>query len=64
MPFLFRLATDLAQSQPAADQLHAAGYDRGYLRYILLTHAHWDHVSGAPDSVKRSLCPASISRSP
>ena len=37
------------QSRAAADQLDAAGYDRKYLRYILLTHAHWDHVSGVPD---------------
>jgi glyoxylase-like metal-dependent hydrolase (beta-lactamase superfamily II) len=49
MPFLFRLGTDLEQLQTAADQLDAAGYDRKHLRYILLTHAHWDHVSGVPD---------------
>jgi glyoxylase-like metal-dependent hydrolase (beta-lactamase superfamily II) len=49
MPFLFRLATDMEQFTPAADQLDAAGYDRKHLRYIPLTHAHWDHVSGVPD---------------
>jgi glyoxylase-like metal-dependent hydrolase (beta-lactamase superfamily II) len=49
MPFLFRLQTDLEQLQTAADQLDASGYDRKRLRYILLTHAHWDHVSGVPD---------------
>jgi WD40 repeat protein len=49
MPFLFRLQTDLEQLQTAADQLDAAGYNRQQLRYILLTHAHWDHVSGVPD---------------
>src|SRR5262249_50748135 len=27
----------------------AAGYDRKLLRCIVLTHAHWDHVSGVPD---------------
>src|SRR6516225_6582155 len=48
-PFLFRLGTDLVRFQAAADQLEAAGYDRTQLRYILLTHAHWDHVSGVPD---------------
>jgi len=49
MPFLFRLGTDLVQLQTAADQLDAAGYNRKHLRYILITHAHWDHVSGVPD---------------
>jgi glyoxylase-like metal-dependent hydrolase (beta-lactamase superfamily II) len=49
MPLLFRLGTDLEQLQPAADQLDATGYDRKHLRYILLTHAHWDHVSGVAD---------------
>jgi N-acyl homoserine lactone hydrolase len=48
-PFLFRLGTELVLMQPAADQLDAAGYDWKQLRYILLTHAHWDHVSGVPD---------------
>ena len=49
MPLFFRLLTDLEQSQPAADQLTATGYDFKRLRFILLTHAHWDHVSGVPD---------------
>jgi glyoxylase-like metal-dependent hydrolase (beta-lactamase superfamily II) len=48
-PFLFRLGTELVPLQAAADQLDAGGYDRRRLRYILLTHAHWDHVSGVPD---------------
>lgn len=35
--------------EPAADQLQDAGYDPVGLTGILLTHAHWDHVSGIPD---------------
>ncbi|WP_305787156.1 MBL fold metallo-hydrolase [Symbioplanes lichenis] len=30
----------------AADQLDAAGYDRSRLLGVVLTHTHWDHVSG------------------
>src|SRR5215470_1419926 len=48
-PFLFRLGTDLMPLNTAADQLDASGYDRKNLRSILLTHAHWDHVSGVAD---------------
>jgi glyoxylase-like metal-dependent hydrolase (beta-lactamase superfamily II) len=27
-------------------QLDASGYDRRRLRGVLITHSHWDHVSG------------------
>lgn len=29
-----------------SEQLDAAGYDRGSLLGVLLTHSHWDHASG------------------
>lgn len=32
--------------QTAAQQLDAAGYDRSRLLGVLVTHVHWDHVSG------------------
>ena len=30
----------------ASERLDASGYDRGRLRGVLITHSHWDHVSG------------------
>jgi len=49
LPLAFRLATDYVHTKSAAELLDAAGYDRRALRGILLTHAHWDHVSGVPE---------------
>jgi N-acyl homoserine lactone hydrolase len=49
LPFWFRAVTSYTRGTAAADQLDAAHYDRKNLRAILLTHAHWDHVSGVPD---------------
>lgn len=30
----------------ASEQLDASGYDRSRLQGVLITHSHWDHVSG------------------
>jgi glyoxylase-like metal-dependent hydrolase (beta-lactamase superfamily II) len=49
MPTVFRAISPYVKTTPAVDQLQAAGYDRSALRGLLLTHAHWDHVSGVPD---------------
>jgi glyoxylase-like metal-dependent hydrolase (beta-lactamase superfamily II) len=49
MPYLFRAATSYQRTRSAAEQLDAAGYDRRSLRAVVLTHAHWDHVSGVPE---------------
>jgi N-acyl homoserine lactone hydrolase len=49
LPAVFRLTSGYMKTTSAADQLAAAGYDAKHLGAILLTHAHWDHVSGLPD---------------
>ena len=36
-------------SGTAAEQLDATGYDRSRLLGVLVTHSHWDHVSGIGD---------------
>ncbi len=45
-PLLLRLASKRRPGTPAADQLAAAGIAPSDLKAVVLTHAHWDHVSG------------------
>jgi N-acyl homoserine lactone hydrolase len=33
-------------TKTVSEQLDASGYDRGRLLGVLVTHSHWDHVSG------------------
>ena len=49
MPLMFRLGTSFEKAVPAAEQLARAGYDLKNLHGILLTHGHWDHISGISD---------------
>ena len=49
MPFYFKMITDFEPGISAAEQLNKFGYNQDSIKGILLTHAHWDHVSGIPD---------------
>jgi N-acyl homoserine lactone hydrolase len=49
LPPLMRMSAKVSPGRPAAQQLEAAGIAPDSLAAVLLTHAHWDHVSGLPD---------------
>jgi N-acyl homoserine lactone hydrolase len=49
VPALMRATSKYEKESTVADQLKAAGIDPATLKGIVLTHAHWDHVSGIPD---------------
>jgi glyoxylase-like metal-dependent hydrolase (beta-lactamase superfamily II) len=48
LPWLMRAMSTHSASTPAAEQLARGGYDLARLAGIVITHAHWDHVSGVP----------------
>lgn len=48
-PFLMRTLSKYDLNKPAIDLLNEHDYSLEQLAGILLTHAHWDHVSGIPD---------------
>lgn len=45
-PKLMQLSVKPHLDQPVAEQLAAAGIAPSSLKAVVLTHAHWDHVSG------------------
>jgi glyoxylase-like metal-dependent hydrolase (beta-lactamase superfamily II) len=49
VPALMRATSKYAKEPTVAEQLQAAGIDPASLKGVVLTHAHWDHVSGIPD---------------
>ncbi|MEN3335477.1 MAG: hypothetical protein V7641_4842 [Blastocatellia bacterium] len=49
IPFLMRKLTVYDKEQPAAAQLAAGGISPEQINMILLSHSHWDHVSGWED---------------
>jgi len=49
LPWLVRSSAKYTFGTPLVDQLERARIDWRSLAGIVLTHAHWDHVSGVPD---------------
>lgn len=49
LPWLMRVTSRYTADVPAARQLAEAGIHPPSLAGVLLTHAHWDHVSGMSD---------------
>lgn len=48
-PKIMQMSVKPVLTTPVADQLAAAGIAPSGLKAIVLTHAHWDHVSGVAD---------------
>lgn len=48
-PALMQATSKYEKHVPAGEQLKTAGVDPHQLMGVVLTHAHWDHVSGLPD---------------
>lgn len=46
---LMRTMTEYRKGTPAIDQLESKGFRAADLAGVLLTHSHWDHVSGLAD---------------
>lgn len=49
VPLLMRATSKYEKEPTVAAQLHAVGIEPSSLKAVILTHAHWDHVSGLAD---------------
>jgi len=49
LPWLMRVATTYSKGTPVVDRLASSGDGPPRLAGVIITHAHWDHVSGLPD---------------
>lgn len=49
MPWLMKATTKYQREETVADQLKTVGLKLEDIKAVVLTHAHWDHVSGLQD---------------
>ncbi len=49
IPWLMRKLTTIDKERPAVAQLAEGGVAADQIKMILLSHSHWDHISGAED---------------
>jgi N-acyl homoserine lactone hydrolase len=49
MPWLMQKVANYRKETPAALQLSEHGLDPNLIKTIILSHSHWDHISGAED---------------
>jgi len=49
LPWMLRATSEHKLGEPVHAQLDAIGYDFDALQGVVITHAHWDHVSGLAD---------------
>lgn len=49
MPALMQWLASYVKEVPAADQMQRAGIDPRNIKQVIITHSHWDHISGLED---------------
>lgn len=49
IPWLMRKLSKITPETPVVEQLRSAGMSLSRIKGVVLTHAHWDHVSGLDD---------------
>src|SRR5262249_56214000 len=49
IPWLIRQLSSYVKETPAAAQLQNNGIAPGRIKFAVITHSHWDHISGLED---------------
>jgi N-acyl homoserine lactone hydrolase len=49
IPWLMRQLSSYVKETPAADQLRENGISLDQIKFAIITHSHWDHISGLED---------------